>query len=123
MVNIQIKRIYDTEEKSDGYRILVDKLWPRGVKKEDLHYDLWAKDITPSTALRQWFHQDEDGRWKDFRKKYTAELEQSPAVREFIDKVKDQKTITLLYASKNAAENHALILCDYLNKKLNPVSV
>ena len=89
------------------------------MKKENLHYDLWAKDITPSTALREWYHQDEGGRWKEFGKKYTAELESSQAVKDFIDKIKDEKRVTLLYASKNAAENHALVLRDFLEKKLS----
>ena len=119
MVKVQIKRVYEDEEPSDGYRVLVDKLWPRGMKKENLHYDLWAKDITPSTALREWYHEDEDGRWKEFEKKYAEELQNSAAVVDFIDKIKGKKTVTLLYASKNAAENHALVLRDFLKKKLD----
>ena len=118
MVNVKIKRVYEPEGESDGYRVLVDKLWPRGFSKESLHYDLWAKDITPSTPLRQWYHQDEDGHWNEFSEKYTKELENSPAVGEFIDGIKDQQVITLLYASKNAAENHALVLRDFLEGKL-----
>jgi len=118
MAQVKIKRVYEPEEKSDGYRVLVDKLWPRGVRKENLHYDLWAKDIAPSTPLRQWYHQNEGINWDEFRKRYIKELEDSPAVKDFIDKVKDQKVITLLYASKNAAENHALVLQDFLADKL-----
>jgi len=114
MTQIKIKRVYEPEEKSDGYRVLVDKLWPRGIRRENLHYDLWAKDIAPSTPLRQWYHQNEGALWNEFRMKYIKELENSPAVTDFIDKVKDQKVITLLYASKNAAENHALVLQDFL---------
>lgn len=118
MTQIKIKRVYEPEEKSDGYRVLVDRLWPRGIKKEDLHFDLWAKDITPSTELRQWFHEDEESHWKEFKKKYTQELKTSAAVKEFIEKIKAQKMVTLLFASKNAAENHALILQGYLEKVL-----
>ena len=118
MTQIKIKRVYEPEEKSDGYRVLVDRLWPRGIKKEDLHFDLWAKDITPSTELRQWFHEDEENHWKEFKKKYTQELKISAAVKEFVEKIKAQKTVTLLFASKNAAENHALILREYLEKAL-----
>lgn len=118
MTQIKIKRVYETEEKSDGYRVLVDRLWPRGIRKENLHYDLWAKDITPTPELRQWFHEDEENHWKEFKKKYTQELKASDAVKEFVEKIKGKKTITLLFASKNAAENHALILQEYLEKAL-----
>lgn len=118
MTQVKIRRVYEPEEKTDGYRVLVDKLWPRGIKKENLHYDLWAKNITPSTLLRQWYHEDEEGRWEEFRKKYTTELENSPAVNDFINEIEGQKVVTLLYASKNAAENHALILQEFLQNKL-----
>lgn len=117
MAKIQIKRVYEPDSKDDGFRVLVDKLWPRGVKKENLHYDYWAKEITPSTALRQWFHQDENMRWMDFCKKYIQELKENPAMTEFLNKIKAEKTITLLYASKNEKENHALVLRDYLAKQ------
>jgi uncharacterized protein YeaO (DUF488 family) len=118
MTQVKIKRVYEPEEKNDGYRVLVDRLWPRGIKKENLHYDLWAKDITPSTPLRQWYHQDEENHWEEFRKKYVKELVNSSAVKDFIDKVKGQKVVTLLYASKNAAENHALVLQGFLEDRL-----
>jgi len=118
MTQVKIKRVYEPDEKSDGYRVLVDRLWPRGIKKENLHYDLWAKEITPSPLLRQWYHQDEEGRWTEFRKKYTEELENSSAIKDFIDEIKGEKVVTLLYASKNAAENHALILQEFLENKL-----
>ena len=117
-MQVEIKRVYDLEKASDGFRVLVDKLWPRGIKKEKLHYNLWAKDITPSTQLREWYHQDEEGRWKEFEKKYTKELEENPAMNDFINQIKEQKTITLLYASKNVVENHALVLQNYLKKRL-----
>ena len=118
MTQIKIKRVYEPEEENDGYRVLADRLWPRGISKENLHYDLWAKDITPSATLRQWYHRDEVGHWDEFRKKYRKELEDSSAVKEFIDGVKSQEVVTLLYASKNAEENHALILQDFLEDKL-----
>jgi uncharacterized protein YeaO (DUF488 family) len=119
MPEIKIKRVYESEEKTDGYRVLVDNLYPRGIKKENLHYDLWDKDITPSTPLRQWYHQDESGHWDEFRRNYIKELEESPAARDFIDRIKDRKVVTLLYASKNAAENHALILREFLEDRLS----
>ncbi len=119
MIKIKLKRVYDVEESSDGFRVLVDKLWPRGMKKENLHYDLWAKDITPSTPLREWYHQDEENHWEEFKKKYTEELTKSTAMEGFINKVKGKQVVTLLYASKNAMENHALILKKYLEKALH----
>lgn len=118
MSEITIKRVYDPEQNEDGYRVLVDKLWPRGMRKEDLHYDLWAKHIAPSDSLRQWFHKNQENNWDEFKRKYLDELEHSGAVRDFIDKIKPEKTVTLLYASKNTTENHALILRDYLRKSL-----
>ena len=66
MVQVRIKRVYEDFSETDGYRVLVDKLWPRGIKKEWLKYDYWAKDITPSAALRRWFHEDIPGHWNDF---------------------------------------------------------
>ena len=118
MTEIKIKRVYQPEEETDGYRVLVDKLWPRGIKKENLHYDLWAKDITPSTALRQWYHEDGNARWEEFRKQYLQELKSSSAVKDFVEKISGQAIVTLLYASKNAAENHALILQEFLAQQL-----
>jgi len=118
MVQIKLKRVYEPEEPTDGYRVLVDRLWPRGMTKENLHYDLWAKDIAPSTALRQSYHHLEDCPWDIFRVKYIEELEESPAVNDFVDKTKDKKVVTLLYASKNAVENHALILQKFLEDKM-----
>jgi uncharacterized protein YeaO (DUF488 family) len=118
MPKVKIKRVYEPDEESDGYRVLVDKLYPRGIKKENLHYDLWAKDITPSTPLRQWYHQNEDAHWDKFSKKYIKELEESSAVKDFINKIKGEKVVTLLFASKNAAENHAIVLQEFIKNKL-----
>jgi len=118
MTQIQIKRVYEPEEQSDGFRVLVDKLWPRGVKKENLHYDYWAKEITPSTELRQWYHLNEEQNWEEFRQRYLLELKESQEVKPFLDQIRDKKTVTLLYASKNTEENHALVLQAYLRKHL-----
>ena len=115
-MRVKIKRVYEPQSAGDGYRVLIDKLWPRGIRKENLHYDLWAKDIAPSTPLRQWYHGQPEERWLQFRTKYLAELQDSPAVGEFLDQVAGQKVVTLLYASRNAVENHALILKDFLEK-------
>lgn len=116
MVQIKIKRVYEAADPGDGCRVLVDKLWPRGVRKEALHYDLWAKDLAPTAELRSWYHADPEARWTEFRRRYTGELRASQAVRDFVRDIADARTVTLLYASKNAVENHALILQEYLQK-------
>ena len=118
MTQIKLKRVYEPEEPADGYRVLVDRLWPRGITKESLHYDLWAKDIAPSASLRRSYHQSKECPWDIFRIKYIEELEKSSAVNDFVDKIKDKKAVTLLYASKNAVENHALVLQNFLEGKL-----
>ena len=110
MTRIRIKRVYEPEAPEDGYRVLVDKLWPRGIRKEALRYDLWAKEIAPTPGLRTWFHAAPEERWEEFRRRYTGELRSSPAVRDFVRRIAGKDTVTLLYASKNAAGNHALIL-------------
>ena len=107
MVQVRIKRVYEDFSETDGYRVLVDKLWPRGIKKEWLKYDYWAKDITPSAALRRWFHEDIPGHWNAFQ-----------AVADFLTLIKPHPVITLLYASKEPVYNHARILRDYLEMHL-----
>jgi len=114
MTRIRIKRVYEPEAPEDGYRVLVDKLWPRGIRKEALRYDLWAKEIAPTPGLRTWFHAAPGERWEEFRRRYTAELRSSPAVCDFVRRIAGKGTVTLLYASKSAAGNHALILQEYL---------
>jgi uncharacterized protein YeaO (DUF488 family) len=122
MTDIKIKRVYEPEAPTDGYRVLADKLWPRGIRKENLHCDLWAKDIAPSTPLRQWYHQDMESRRQEFGRRYVEELKNSPAMKLFMDSIKDKKAVTLLYASKNAAENHALVLQNFLQNNLQKQS-
>ncbi|ULQ61116.1 DUF488 domain-containing protein [Brucepastera parasyntrophica] len=115
---MKIKRVYDTESPDDGYRVLVDRLWPRGVKKENLHYDLWAKDLAPSPELREWFHEDPENRWDSFTERYTGELSSSQSVKDFIRTAGSHKVITLLYAAKDSDHNHAGILKTYLEQKI-----
>lgn len=118
MTEIKTKRVYQEPEASDGYRVLVDKMWPRGEKKEEVPYDVWAKDIAPSDQLRKWFHSDMDAHWNEFREKYKKELQHSPAVKELIDNIKGQKTVTLLYSSKDTDDNNAVVLKEYLQNVL-----
>jgi len=116
MTQIKLKRVYEEMDDSDGFRVLVDRLWPRGMKKEHLHYDLWSKDITPSPDLRKWFHNDPTDRWDSFAAMYTKELSQSEAVKKFIEIIRPQNTVTLLYASREPEHNHAKVLKAYLDK-------
>jgi uncharacterized protein YeaO (DUF488 family) len=110
---VNIKRIYEPFSKADGYRILVDRLWPRGIKKEDAHIDKWMKEIAPSTELRQWFHHGADN-WDQFVMKYHAELNKSGAVEELLADISEHKTVTLLYAVRDEHQNHALVLKEFI---------
>ena len=115
MATIQIKRAYEPKEKSDGLRILVDRLWPRGIKKENLHVDVWLKEIAPSTELRKWFNHDVK-KWNPFHEKYNAELKHSTAAEEIIKLVKTHKTVTLIYSAKDEQHNQAIVLKEFLQK-------
>lgn len=106
---IQIKRVYEPFDRRDGFRILVDRLWPRGMKKENAHIDLWLKEVAPSTELRQWFHKDMTN-WTGFVKRYKAELRENEALDELRRLVKEHKQVTLLYGVKDEEHNHAQIL-------------
>ena len=118
MTRVKIKRVYDAPTKDDGFRVLADRLWPRGVSKEKLPYDLWAKDLAPSPELRRWYHAAPEERWDEFTRLYREELDRSSAASDLLGRLGGHPVITLLYASKNAHENHALILQKYLEKKL-----
>ena len=103
MLTIMLKRAYEKPARGDGIRVLVDRLWPRGIKKEDLRLDTWAKALAPSTELRKWFAHDET-KWPDFRKRYRAELSAAGAskiIRDLLASSKRAKTITLLYGAKD----------------------
>jgi uncharacterized protein YeaO (DUF488 family) len=108
-MSIAIKRVYEPFLKTDGYRILVDRLWPRGIKKEDAHIDLWLKELAPSTALRKWFNHEPE-KWKSFLTKYKTELKGSPAWEELLALLKLHKTVTLLYGAKDEQHNQAVAL-------------
>lgn len=113
MAAIKIKRAYEQSGKSDGFRILVDRLWPRGIKKEDTHFDVWLKEITPSGELRKWFNHEPE-KWEAFHKKYSAELKHSPALKELLEHVKKHKTVTFVYGAKDEQHNQAVVLKEYL---------
>jgi uncharacterized protein YeaO (DUF488 family) len=113
--DIQIRRIYEPPSAEDGARILVDRLWPRGVSKEDAKLTLWLKDIAPSTELRDWFGHD-PSRWHEFSRRYRAELKANEtAVLEIVDLLKSRH-VTLLYGAHDTEHNNAVVLADYLNE-------
>lgn len=116
MSNIKLKRAYEPAANNDGYRILVDRLWPRGVTKDKLKVDFWAKDIAPSTELRKWFGHDPQ-KWQEFSSAYLFELEKNPAVGRLFTEIKKHKTVTLIYAAKDTKHTHALILQQFLDEK------
>ena len=111
---LAIKRIYDPPDLSDGYRVLVDRLWPRGVSKQRARLDLWMKEIAPSDKLRKWFHHDER-RWSDFVAKYRKELgEKKDLVRQLKNIVAEQDRVTLLYSAHDPDHNQAVVLRNLL---------
>jgi len=110
----KVKRAYDQTAKSDGTRILIDRLWPRGVSKADAHIDLWAKDLAPSNELRKWLHVDPEARYAEFRKRYFAELKKNKdAIREVLP---HKKTVTLVTAVKDIDHSHVPVLQKFLEQ-------
>ena len=112
------KRIYEDPSKDDGYRVVVDRLWPRGVSKEDAQLDKWLKEIAPSIALRKWFDHDPD-KFEEFDERYKVELtNKEEAVSHLLEMVEKQQ-VTLLYAAKDDIHNHVKVLKDFLDKQVN----
>ncbi|GBD91621.1 hypothetical protein BMS3Abin04_02353 [bacterium BMS3Abin04] len=112
-MKIQVKRVYDLAEQADGKRILVDRLWPRGLPKEAAKLDIWAKSIAPSTELRKWYGHDPD-KWHEFKFRYFTELrENSSEVDNLLNSIA-KETVTLLYGSKEHSFNNAMALKEYL---------
>jgi uncharacterized protein YeaO (DUF488 family) len=108
--SIKLKRVYDTSLNDDGFRILVDRLWPRGITKEKARVDLWLKDIAPSTELRAWFGHD-PVKWEEFQKRYERELTQHEAALETLRRIiKTEKKVTLLFAAADENHNNAVVL-------------
>lgn len=115
-MTVQVKRVYDDAEKVDGLRVLVDRLWPRGVTKERAAVDVWLKEVAPSTELRKEWHHNR-GRFDEFAGRYRAELEENPAVAELADLIASHPTVTLLYGSKDPEVNHARVLMEFLEAR------
>ncbi len=112
---IAIKRIYAPPSKSDGLRILVDRLWPRGIKKENAAVDEWQKELAPSTELRKWFNHDPE-KWAGFQKKYKEELRQNPALEAFLKHHTGVQKITLLFGARDEEHNQAVVLREVLEQ-------
>lgn len=114
---IVLKRAYDKAERGDGTRFLVERLWPRGIRKTDLPIHSWVKDAGPSTQLRKWFSHDPE-KWREFQRRYFAELDKEPTVWTPILKAAEKGKITLVYSSHDTEHNNAVALKRYLEEKL-----
>ncbi len=113
---IATKRIYEPATSDDGRRVLVERLWPRGVKKTAAHLDRWAKDVAPSPTLRQWFHHD-PARWDEFKRRYFRELDQLPEEWKPLLADSSADRVTLVYSSHDTEHNNAVALKEYLDRK------
>jgi uncharacterized protein YeaO (DUF488 family) len=117
-IELMIKRVYEPPSAADGFRVLIDRLWPRGLSKAKVAVDLWLRDIAPSTALRTWFNHD-PARWTEFRRRYAAELDRIPAVVDQLLNQVRQGRVTLLYSAQHETCNNAVALSEYLRQKLS----
>ncbi|MBB5550905.1 DUF488 domain-containing protein [Rhizobium lentis] len=113
---LHIKRIYQPKDDKDGTRILVDRLWPRGLSKRDAAVDIWLKDIAPSPALRRWFGHD-PAKWTEFQRRYRDELEKNSSAVEDLKRHIGKSTATLLYAAKDTEHNHAIVLQHFIGRR------
>ena len=114
---IQVKRVYDRPEPTDGPRFLVERLWPRGMKKATLQMALWLKEVAPSAALRRWFGHD-PAKWADFQRRYFSELDRTPEAWQPIVEAAQRGNVTLLYSARDTAHNNAVALKAYVEKAL-----
>jgi uncharacterized protein YeaO (DUF488 family) len=116
-MKIETKRVYEEPNESDGYRILTERLWPRGVSKERAALDRWMKGVAPSHELRKWFDHDPE-KWEEFKERYRRELFGSEAVEELLDLIKQHDMLTLVYASKDQTHNSTMVLKGFLEDLL-----
>lgn len=114
-MHIKIKRVYEQPSEQDGTRILVDRLWPRGLTKEKASVDLWLKNVAPSTELRKWFQHDPD-KWAEFKTRYRAELEENSDQVSLLRKEAEKGTATLLYGARDEEHNEAIVLLQLLKE-------
>jgi uncharacterized protein YeaO (DUF488 family) len=114
-MEIKLKRVYEKSTKEDGTRILVDRLWPRGLAKQKARVDIWLKEIAPSTELRKWFHHDPE-KWKEFKRRYRLELKSRGEQIEILQKALKKGTVTLVYGAKDTEHNEALVLKELFSR-------
>lgn len=114
---MKIKRVYEPPEPDDGARFLVDRIWPRGTKKDSLKLDGWLKDVAPSDTLRKWFAHD-PAKWDEFRRRYFAELDSKPQTWQGILKIGREGNVTLLYGARETEHNNAVALKEYLERQV-----
>lgn len=116
-MEIFTKRIYDTADENDGFRVLADRLWPRGITKEAAQLNRWAKEIAPSNDLRKWYHGNFE-LFEEFQSRYLHELRENADFENFLNDVRDHETITLLTSSTNTVHNHLTVLKDFIERQL-----
>lgn len=114
---IKVKRVYDKADITDGDRILVDRLWPRGIRRSTPNIDIWIKDVAPSDELRKWFAHD-PAKWKVFKERYKKELASNKALDKLIDYINSKDTVTFLYSTKDTEHNNAQVLLEVVNERL-----
>jgi uncharacterized protein YeaO (DUF488 family) len=117
MSRIQLKRAFDAASKRDGYRVLVDRMWPRGLRKEEVRINDWMKEIAPSTELRKWFGHD-PARWEEFRRRYFAELRERLELVNRLMEIAQRGPLTLVYSAKDEKYNNAVALKEFLEERL-----
>jgi uncharacterized protein YeaO (DUF488 family) len=116
ILDIKTKRVYEAASEDDGFRVLVDRLWPRGITKSRLGADAWMKELAPSTELRKWF-KHEKPKWTEFRRRYFRELDQNPDALGELTRAAKKGTVTLLYSVQDTERNHAVALKEYLTRQ------
>ena len=112
-MTLKLKRVYEEISNDDGYRVLVERLWPRGISKEQAHIDLWMRDVAPSSELRKWFNH-EDNKWEEFQRRYKEELSLNTHFEELKKIVTSHENVTLVFSSKNMEHNNAVVLINML---------
>ena len=116
-MSLAVKRVYEPPSPRDGLRVLVDRLWPRGLKKEDARLDLWARELAPSTKLRQWYQHDPE-KWPEFRRRYFAEIDEHPDAVKYLVARARRGQVTLVFSSREERLNNAVALREYLKRRL-----
>lgn len=117
MRRVAIKRAYEAPAADDGYRVLVDRIWPRGVKRDEAKIDLWLRDVAPSTGLRKWFAHD-PAKWPEFERRYRAELVSGDALEQLFAVLRQHRRATLVFAARDTAHNNAVVLQALCEKRL-----